>query len=446
MLQYYPSHTHLKNNYTRIASQHTGITESQLLFCANQAYAPHLNICANQMPAYEKILISEQAKINYHLSGSGIYREEAMARLYGESIERYALLTAPVLFLDQFVYKSYHELAQSEEMIPWEYLKIFTDEEYNEISKFTNIQNISKDEVIGWLKCPSIFEEGKEYYIPAQSLFVGYKPRRDLGEKMFIPGFSKGTAAHVNIVKALNNAIMEAMEADAFMINWYAKTECRQLLIDEPDLLAIVNAMLSKTNYELVLYDYRLQGIPANTFGAALINKKDASPAVIMGCSSSLHPLNAAYRAIVEASTIHYLAYNGPLMSPLDYLSEDENQQFLNLDSNVSYWSKADHIDFKRKAMKERITSQDVLSYSENYDQGSDEKNFRFLLERLRGLIRYGVYLDITPVEVIGKGIKVMRTFFPELVQLSFPGYPYKNHPRILRYGGVNNDLPHPLP
>ena len=68
------------------------------------------------------------------------------------------------------------------------------------------------------------------------------------------------------------------------------------------------------------------------------------------------------------------------------------------------------------------------------------------MLSRLKKISKYAVYLDITPPEVIGTGLQVMRVFIPELVQLSYPGFPYSRHPRVLEFGGITNAFPHPMP
>ena len=197
MIDYYPSHVHIRNNYRRIGGQHGGIVESQLLLCNNQVATPKLAICANQMPHYEQILVSDKARINYHLSGYGIYREEAMVKLYGESVERYALLAASRMWQDKVIYHSYNEMAEDHDMVPWEYIRIFSGEDYKELSKKTNIRDITRDDVIGWVECPSLLEAGKTHFIPMQCLFIGYHVREDLGEKIFVPSFSKGSAAHI---------------------------------------------------------------------------------------------------------------------------------------------------------------------------------------------------------------------------------------------------------
>lgn len=448
MLEFYPSYVHCINQFRRISSQHVGITESQLLFCNKRPYTPDLHVCANQMPAYEKILISDKASISYHLSGYGVFREEAMVRVYGESIERYGLLVTPSVIQDKVIYKSYNELKAQcpDEVIPWEYIKIFSDDDYNKLESITNIRNVNEDNIIGWLKCDSIFDSNQSYYIPVQCLFVGYKPNTELDELMFVPGFSKGTACHISHYKALSSAVMETIESDAFMINWYTNHKAKEIIVDDVDLMQLINKIIGNTNYELKLIDMSIEDMPGYAIGAILRNKKKQEPFIIMGCSASLNPKEAVYRALSEASTIDYLASNGPMMRPKDYLGSHEGKVYLDLDSNVSYWSSLADSDMRSRVIDELSSEKRLLSSYKNQSVKNDKDNLSNILKTMKGSLKYGVYLDITPVEAAHEGVKVMRVFFPELVQLSFPGYPYKNHRRLLQYGGVTNELPHPLP
>lgn len=445
MITYYPSHVHIMNNYRRIAGQHVGIVESQLLLCNNQVSAPRLSICANHMPSYEKLIISDRAKINYHLSGYGVHREESFVKLYGESVERYALLIAAEYWSSKVVYASYNQMCEKYDMLPWEYIKVFSEEDYKKLSQTTSIRSVTSDDVIGWLECPSLLDASKRYYIPAQCLFIGYCIREDLGEKMFVPSFSKGSAAHVNLYKALESAIMEAVEADAFMLNWYTDVKARKIMCDDLGLLDVVDHILGNCPYDLTLYDFSMKDLPGYVIAAQLINKRNKSPFALMGCSSNLDPVKAAYRAITEAATIHYLAANGPMVSPLDFMN-CEKDNFLNLDSNVAYWTKAEELEEKLKILNQLSNQTVPLSSFENQSQYTDEENLKKMIEQLKRISKYAVYIDITPVEVIDKGIKVMRVFIPELVQLSYPGVPYSTHPRIKQHGGITNALPHPMP
>ena len=90
MLKYYPSNTVLKNKFLTLCGQHYGIMESQILTSSQGKYTPKISVCTANMPAYQKAVIDECAEINHHLSGYGVHFEEAMVRLLGEGIERYA--------------------------------------------------------------------------------------------------------------------------------------------------------------------------------------------------------------------------------------------------------------------------------------------------------------------------------------------------------------------
>lgn len=349
------------------------------------------------------------------------------------------------MWQDKVVYHSYNEMSAMYDILPWEYLDIFSDSDYSQLASKTNIRSITRDDVIGWLECPSLTKPGKTTFIPMQCLFIGYHIREDLGEKIFVPSFSKGSAAHVNIYKALESAIMEAIEADAFMLNWYTNAKGRKLKPDSLELMHISDKILGDTPYSLSLYDFSMENLPGSVIAAQLTNTKGKSPYILMGCSSNLNPVRASYRALSEAATIHYLAANGPMMSPVDFLGTHKDD-FLNLDSNVAYWTKAENQAKKDEILKTISDKTVALSSLSNENTGDDKRNLEYIIKKLRLISEYAVYLDITPPEIIGTGLKVMRVFIPELVQLSYPGFPYSRHPRVLQFGGITNDFPHPMP
>ena len=87
-----------------------------------------------------------------------------------------------------------------------------------------------------------------------------------------------------------------------------------------------------------------------------------------------------------------------------------------------------------------------LLGSLKSLEKTTFDEELSDILSKLKKKSTYGVYLDITPPEVRDKGWKIVRTFFPELVQMCLPSFPYSNHPRIKEFGGVKNDLPHPVP
>lgn len=441
----YPSHTNLRNRFRQVCGQHVGILESQLLLSARPANFPISKVCTNLMPAYHKLLIHEKAEMSYHLSGYGMYHEEALIRLLGEGIERYALLAASTLYQKNIIYASYNQVKNEGTVVPWEYMKIYSDLDYAKFqARKTNIQNITPHDVLGWLRCPSIFEAGKEILIPAQMLFTGYRTNAEVKEKRFIPGFSKGSAAHTSIKKALKSAILESIEADAEMIQWYTSQKARRVIIDETTPLEIVSELLGQSDYEILPCEFSLSGMPAHTFGVALLNKRDRRPFCAVGCQASLEPAKGLYRAVLEAMGCLYLANYGPLIMPEDYLVSAGDKGYTNLDSNVALWALPREIEQKKSLIYGLAEGEVALSSLKDLSADDDEE-LKYLLNGMRSVSQYGVFLDVTPVEVAGMGWTVIRTFFPELVQMSLPDFPYRSHQRILQYGGVTNDFPHPL-
>ena len=253
-------HKHIISQFHSICGQHAGLMESQIVMQANAPLNRNVTLCTSMMPNYHKALFGDHTEISYHLSGYGVNREESLIRLLGEGIERYGLFTSFLYFEDKIEYFSYNKLSDihPEKVIPWEYIHIYHKEDYDVLASGTHLENITKDDVIGWILCPSIFNSEKSYYIPAQMMFIGYRANKTKNEKWFTPGFSKGTAAHSNIKKAFIGALGEIIEADALMIKWYSDIEAYEVVIDDYDLDQLIKTALEGINYDLVIYDLQL--------------------------------------------------------------------------------------------------------------------------------------------------------------------------------------------
>lgn len=444
MISFYPSHTHILNNFRRISGHHVGMVESQLLLTTQRRGAPRLNVATTNMPHYERIVVTESANIQYHLSGYGAYREESFLRLFGESIERYALLMAPQRWYDKIVYRSYRQMADEHDVVPWELLVPYADEDFELLERTTVVRRSTQDDIIGWMECPSLVNPGEKVWTPVQLLSIGYKPREDLGEKAIIASFSKGSAAHISHAKALESAILEAVEADAFMLHWYTELKGAELKNDHLDFMRFVDNTFGGTPYDLRLFDLSMEDTHGYVIGALLTNRLTSRPQYLMGASANLDPIQAAYRASCEAATIHFLASNGPLLSGEDFIIAETD--FMNLDSNVAFWARTGHQDEKSQVLQNLYQGSRPLSALSSFRCENQEESLGKILAPIQKLSKYAVCLDITPWEAGGLGVKVMRVLIPELVQLSHPGCPYTKHPRIIAHGGVTNRVPHPMP
>lgn len=119
---------------------------------------------------------------------------------------------------------------------------------------------------------------------------------------------------------------------------------------------------------------------------------------------------------------------------------------FTDLDTNVYYYGAPVKIKEKNKIISQ-LTGEDILLSSIPSMRGcSNDEILEELIRQVKNISEYAVYLDITPPEVSDKGWSVIRVFIPEICGMCLPGFPFSNHPRVLKYGGVTNVFPHPLP
>ncbi|WP_157151302.1 YcaO-like family protein [Brachyspira sp. SAP_772] len=446
MIKYYPSHKNVLNKYNSICGHQTGIMDSIIVMQANSVIAQNMNTCTSMLPDYHKILLGDNAEVNYHLSGYGIYRDEAIIRLLGEGIERYALFTSNLYFEEKLKYASYNQLKEKypNNVIPFEYVKIYSDEDCNKLNSIGILENITEDDILSWVLLPSLFDKEKEYYIPAQNFFLSHIIRKDKNEKVFIGGFSKGSASHKNIKLALKSAISEIIECDACMIKWYTDSKVKEVVID--DDIQTINTILKEIDYNIRVFDYTVDKKLGYVFTVMLINKSEKSPYIVVGASSGLNPKKVIYRAFMEALAILTLNINGPLSMPADYLETKYQKTYLNLDSNVNYWASLDDKDKKLNFINSKVTEKIELKKYKNLEENTD-KDLEYLFNGIYNISKYAVYLDITPLEIADKDLHVMRVYVPELLQMSMPAFPYSKHPRIIKNGGIsNNEFPHPLP
>jgi thiazole/oxazole-forming peptide maturase SagD family component len=442
MLRFYPSSVHVVNEFKRLCGQHFGITESQIIQVAESKHAPRVQTMTARMPNYHKILLGEKTEIQYHLAGYGVYREEALIRLLGEGIERYALITAAAAVKKRLFKASYNELKSDSNVMPWELINIFSKKDYEKMRGKLIFRPITPDDRISWIWCPSLFNPGKDICIPAQCLFTGLHFDDEIP---FVTAFSKGCASHTNPKLALRTALLEAVEADALMIRWYTLTKPRQVILDDPILNKMIASIFSDIDVEIVPYQYTMPGMPGHVFAMAILSKGSDRPTVLLGTGAGLNPGATLYRTLIEAVAIFYMGYNGPALQPINYLTEIDQHSHTNLDSNVAYWAAAEDSEFKRATMRNMTEGEVRLSALKNYQSTIDEE-LDYILGELKNISSYAVHLNITPPELEDTDWSVARVFFPELVQVSLPSFPYSAHPRLLQFGGIQNQLPHPSP
>ncbi|KRU24278.1 thiazole/oxazole-forming peptide maturase SagD [Clostridium sporogenes] len=452
MIKFFPSFNNILENFKSLAGNQSGILEAACMPVVNFNSDVSLKSITGNMPDYHKQVFNKDVSMQYHIMGYGSHYEEALIKYTGESIERYSSIMGPTLLKDKIVYESYKELSKNNKVMPLKYIDVFTE---NQIKKAKELnvsicdKKVEEDDIIGWIKCPSLLKKSEEIYVPAKMIFVGYEEDKNKGEMTFIPSFSTGTAAHKSLKKALLNALIEYIQIDSFMINWHTKGKCSLVKIDDENVLKVLEDVNlgEKSPYEIIPLYMSLEECPIHNFGVFLRRKDNKLPYLLFGVQGGMDASHALTRGIMEAASISYGAYFNAIYNKdmLNNVIKDDHK-FLDLDSNVLYYSLPNKIEEKNKLIEDFIGDEITLSSLNKLNIKEIDKQIKTLLNYLKDISEYAVYLDLTPPETRDKGWYVMRVMIPELIEMCIPEFSFENHPRMKKYGGVINEYPHPMP
>lgn len=452
MIRNYPSFTHLMNKFMLIGGNQCGITQGLAVPVVDFPPEPYLRAMTGKMPHYHRLILDNPTKdMQYHLSGYGVYNEEAFVKFMGESIERYSTVVSSKLFEDRIVYASYEDMSKMGTVMPLEYINIFSEEQQRRISHLMpnySPEKATAKDIIGWVECPSLFDVNKRIWVPSQMLFVGFKKNVSKNEKMFVPSFSTGTAAHVTLKKALLNALIEYVQIDAFIINWYTKMASKRVIIDDPTVLSILDKVGhgKDSPYEIIPLYYTLPDMPVPIFGVFLKRKEKKIPYMLFGTQGDLDAANGIMRGIMESTAIVALGVYNALLDTEQYHFAVHESAYTDLDTNVLLYASDEKINEKESLLKDFINGEINLSSIKTMRGADVDAQICHIIKHLSEISKYAVFLDLTPPEVSDSGWSVVRVFIPEICGMCLPGLPFKDHPRIKKYGGVKNEYPHPLP
>lgn len=444
-VRYYPSMTHLVRGYRRLAGNQAGIMPGFLVSVADIPGEPRMRAMTATMPRYHRQIMNDpHLDVQYHLSGYGLYNEEALVKLTGESVERYAAMTAIRLHDKEFRYASRREISAEGPALPLEYLGILDPAQQaslaSRLHRYAD-RPPTEDDVIAWVRAPALTRPGTDLWVPAQLFFLGFTTDPARGDLLFTPSFSTGTAAHTSLEAALRNALVEAVQIDAFILNWYTDSPAPAVVVDDPALQRVLDT--------LQLDRYTVRGIhltrpelPLPTIGVFLDRRTDALPLLSFGVQGDADPRYAFLRGTMESAAILGLGMYGAIFDTHKVHAAVNSSPYLDLDTNVLYYASPQDAAEKRSIVDSRFAGS--VKLSEIAPLPGDP--VRSLIRMVAGVSEWATYLDITPPELADTPWKVLRVLIPELLSMCLPGLPPKAHPRMVRYGGVTHERPHPLP
>jgi thiazole/oxazole-forming peptide maturase SagD family component len=448
---YYPPMQHLLRRYRHLGGNQTGIMPGFLVSVADIPGEPQMRAMTATMPHYHRSVMNDpHLQVQYHLSGYGLYNEEALIKLMGESVERYGAMTAIRLVDQDFRYATRRELSQEGACLPLDLLGILDVQQQEALGqrlhRYTG-RPPAEDDKLAWVRCPSLVRPGEEVWVPAQLFFLGFTTSDEHGDLLFTPSFSTGTAAHVSLDRALRNALIEAVQIDAFILNWYTSTPAPSVIIDNEDVQRVLDSMKLGADSE-----YRIKAgyltrpeLPLPTIGVFLDRKTDALPLISFGVQGDGDPRAAMLRGAMESAAILGLGMYSAIFDTTAVHAAVNTSPYLDLDTNVLFYASPQDANHKRDIVAQRFSGSSV-KLSEIPALGDHEETLAALITMVSGVSEWACYLDITPPELADTDWKVIRVLIPELLSMCLPGMPPKAHPRMRGYGGVTNEQPHPLP
>lgn len=439
------------NLYRKIGGNQGGIVSGSFISTPAIASEPFTRTMTTRMPAYHKLFLDPMLDVQYHLAGYGMSHEEALIKLIGESIERYAALVVMRMFEDQIRYASYAELHKSDtRCLPLEFLAIFDEAQQRQMHR--GMEKFSPElpkptDTIAWIECPSLTSPGENVWIPTQMMFLGFKSDTLREDKLFVPCFSTGTAAHLTLEKALENALIEAIQIDAAMLNWYADAPGKIVVFDDDELDAYFTDLRlgASSHYEVRPIYISRPELPLPNVIVYLIRKDSRVPYIAAGVQAAADPHYAIMRGTQESLGVLTMGLYGAIHASPEFYSISAESPFLDLDTNVYFYAHPAGAATKRSLIDARANDRINLEQIEPW-ASDDELMAADLISALSSVSEWAVYLDITPVELHDSAWRVVRTFVPDLCSLCLPGMPPRRHPRFRQYGGVTHERPHPLP
>ena len=282
-----------------------------------------------------------------------------------------------------------------------------------------NIEQFNPQKKIGWIA--GVREvSGERVWVPAELVFSPPKTTENC-RKLCYRSSSNGVAAHFDKRLAIEAALYELIERDAFSVMWYAK-RCVPAISHHCFSDDLQERMLrwESFGYKVIILDLTLDGPPVLL---VIIWSHEKPPALVSGAGCRPTFIDAASRAFDEAEFMAVTWHRRRLrrnMNMCDVESPDDHGLFYADPKNLAYADWLLGTDESEVAIKD-------------FDGG---------LHRFDPIV-----VDITPKEHIC-GLTVVRVLSEKLMPINFGyGTEHCGHPRMktlqLRWSRKYPSTPH---
>lgn len=340
------------------------------------------------------------------VSGKGWTRQEATDSALGEALERYAAMTWQP---ERRITSTYDGLDRPG-LDPRD-LVLYADHQYDVVP----YQPWQPETELEWVPAQSMVT-GEEVWIPLLAAHLGYRPPT---KAALFPATSTGFAAWPDFSGATLRALLEVVERDAFTIAWSHRLPGRCVAaVDVPDnRTRAMAAAYARRGVEVVVHL-----LPSDTVAtvALAIMWSDRPPAAVVGVSAALDPVVAARSAVLEAGQVRPILGNSlrepRIRARMVELAAMPSKVAALSDHDLLYAdpsAAATGMRFLREVPRQLWP--DVVP---TLAQGDDD--LAELTRSLAGVAPDVLAVDVTPPDVAGLGLRVVRGVVPGFVPIWF--------------------------
>lgn len=447
---YYSSHTglHQKTDLLRrkMLNSICGFTK-EIGFVKRSKFGPRIFTAGAEIAGIHHLLNRpDPGRGAYHIGGAGININEAFIKSFGESIERYAQLTAEFTQQHEFIFSSYLDMQNNySNVLNHEYLDLYTS---TQLKKQTfPFTFFNQERPLSWVRAKSLLS-GEDHYVPAQFVFVGYQIKRDQDEPWYAPAVTTGTAAHTDLTAALLGALLEIIQIDSTIGHWYTDYQIPEILFDERTKpLESLLHQYGNSHHNPARFFWLKNPDLAGISIACLLEKSERSfPKVAIGLGASTTLNDAMYKAYLEAIGVANLSTLLILKDTLQHDSEHDNSnvEIYNIDSNVALYGRGYH----HAVIDKKFNARNTVYASEISSDltGTKAQQLMTLVSSFAESGKDLLLFDLTNTEAKELGFFVPRLWSKDTLSLCLPSAPPTKHPRFKAYGGFKHDTPHPYP
>ena len=233
------------------------------------------------------VSMSKQSKYRKMFAfGSGRSRNEVVIKTLAEAFERHL---SDAVVVDKIA--SAKDLDAS-----WIDPRIATPFLSQQFKRFKNIAPFSPELECQWIRGRRL-RNGELTYVLVDHVYYPLFVEK-IGRRLFYEANSTGTAAHVNSNKAIENALLELIERDAFAVMWYTRRNVTSLPTgDLPREIQERMTFWESQGRQVKILNITLDSVPV----VLVLIKSSSYPCLVSGAAAAFTYEQAVNKAFDEA-------------------------------------------------------------------------------------------------------------------------------------------------